>query len=579
LSLDLENGLHLGERPLAQQTEARPVGTAFVLSPDGRHLVYVGHDGTSPRLYHRALDQDRGVPLPGTEGAALPVFSPDSREVLFFTLGTLGREAKRVAIAGGQARAIATSGVPEVTDLPGQATWTDDDWIVRAGRGGIVRFPAGGGALETLIAGDPVERFASAQVLPGSRAVLFNVVSGEIPSQWDIVVQSVGSKDRRVVVSGGSDPRYVESGHILFMRRGSILAVPFDVATLQTTGDPVAVVDNVMHAERGGNSDYRTGLGHFAVSPTGTLAYLPGGVMRVEVGTMHWVSRQGATEQLPIPPARMLHTKISPDGSRLVWSHGSDGERTIWIFDVLRGVSRPVTSSGNMYRPVWSPDGRKLAVLASRDNGPDGVALLDVDGSAVPQFVGPTDLSPSDWSVNNILVLLGRDVWTMTMDGKGQASKFFEAASGTRPTNPRFSPDGRFLSYGSNETGRSEVYVRPFPAGTPVTRVSVNGGTSSAWSNDGRQLFYRQSGAETPNTRMMAVPISITDEFRQLGPPREVFSGDYGSTYPIDSWDLAPDGRFIMPSHVPRPDASPITRINVALHWFAELNRLAPAKK
>jgi WD40 repeat protein len=343
------------------------------------------------------------------------------------------------------------------------------------------------------------------------------------------------------------------------------------------------VVDNVMHAERGGFSTYRTGLGHFAVSRTGVLTYLPGGVMRVAEMSMVSVDRRGVAQPLPIPPARSLRPSISPDGNRLVWSQGSDGEQGIWILDISRGVSRPLTRAGDFSRPVWSRDGKKLVVAASRDGEADSMALLDVDGNAAPQFFGPAalfNLGPADWSAKDVLLFLDRDVWTMPMDGTGQASKFFETGSGTRFTNPRFSPDGRFLSYGSNETGTSEVYVRPFPAGTPITRVSVDGGTSSAWSKDGRELIYRQfRSQDAVNTRMMAVPISITDEFRQLGPPRELFSGDYVSSTPLDSWDLGPDGRFIMEKYVPRPDAPPITRINVVLNWFEELKRLAPAGK
>jgi hypothetical protein len=207
------------------------------------------------------------------------------------------------------------------------------------------------------------------------------------------------------------------------------------------------------------------------------------------------------------------------------------------------------------------------------------MALFDVDGSAPPKSFGPTGRSrpsPSDWSVDNVLVYLNDGIWTMRMDGSGQPTRFFESSATL--TNPSFSPDGRFISYGSNETGTSEVYVRPFPAGTPITRVSVSGGYSSAWSRDGRELMYRQGSGK--DTHMIAVPISLENGFHQLGPPRELFSGAYGSTTPLDSWGLSPDGRrFIMVRAVSVAEPQPITRINMVLNWFAELNRLAPAKK
>jgi serine/threonine-protein kinase len=575
--IDVEAGLHLGSAPLAAQSQGRPLFSAFALSPDGRHLVYVGHNGTVGQLYHRPIDQDRATPLPGTEGAILPVFSPDSSEVLFFGPQFI----KRVAVAGGPARAIVVSGITAPSGPWRGATWSDDDRIVTARSGGnIIRFPANGGAVETLIAAASEERLACPDLLPGGSAILFNVERGEIPSRWDIVVQKVGSKDREVLVNGGSCPRYVASGHILFMRRGAILAVPFDIAALRTTGDPVAVVENVMHSEQGGVSGYRTGVGHFAVSRAGVLAYLSGGVMSIDETSFVWVDRQGGAQPLPIPPARSSHPAISPDGKRLVWARGPTGERQIWIFDVGPGVPRPLTTKGDFASAVWSPDGKRLAVAAGRDDGPNTMATLDIDGNASPRLFGPTSATwilPADWSVNNVLVFLDvRGVWTMPTDGSGQPTRFLESSG--RVTNPMFSPDGRFMSYGSNETGNDEVYVRPFPAGTPVTRVSVNRGSSSAWSRDGRELFYRQGTGK--NTHMMVVPISIKTEFQQLGPPRELFAGDYSASTPIDSWDLSPDGRrFIMAKSVSRPDAQPVTRINVVLNWFAELNRLAPVNK
>ena len=568
----------------------RSARQALALSPDGRHLVFAATDGERAQLFLRPMERERAVPIPGTEGSLeedaprSPFFSPDGQSIGFFA----GDQLRRVPLAGGEVRTITVSGADFSADFfPYWASWAEDDTILLVGRAGLRRLPAQGGTAGPLtnvegLGGLGGSSHLFPEMLPGGDAVLFNVTRGEIPSAWDIVAQSVDTGDRHVLVEGGSDPRYVASGHIVFARSGTLMAAPFDLARLQVTGDPVVVVEDVMHTERGPSSFTRRGDGQFTVSRSGTLAYVPGGVYPVDQNLLGWMDRQGRFEALPLPPARRMYARVSPDGTRLAYAQGPTGERQVWVYDIGLEVPMRLTSRGDNTAPVWSPDGTRIVFASDGGDGsPWNIFSMAADGRGEPERL--TEAAriqfPSSWSPDGVLAFLelaetGPDLMILPMEGEAKPEPFLQTPF--HETYPAFSPDGRWLAYSSNQTGRHEVYVRPFPAGEPEYRVSTDGGRAPLWSPDGRQLFYRTR--ENEETIFKVVDVTADESFTR-SQPRLLLSKAGGGTVPTRSYDIAPDGRrFVMgvPSEE-EPESLRMTRINVILNWHEELRRLAPA--
>ena len=557
----------------------RPSRASFTLSPDGRLLVYAGSDGETTRLYRHALDQPQATLIPDTDGASRPFFAPDGRAVGFSVVGADGDlELKQVSTNGGGVRTIAGSG-PEIVEA---YRWTEDDTILVAAQDGLYELPANGGRLVQLTrveSGEPGHTYPV--MLPDRRALVFNVRTSSVPSEWPIVVQPMDGGERRVVVDGGSDPRYLPTGHMVFARRGTLMAVPFDVNRLEATGDPVVVLEDVMHGERGGNSVLNVGAAQFRVSNSGSLAYVPGGIYPEGEDSLVWVDQRGEAEPVPLPPASYLWPRFSPDGTRLSYGVGGFGDMQLWVYDIELGVPRALTSTGENAEPVWSPDGTRL--VFERRGVDTGLFSIAADGSGEPERVGDGITgNPSSWSTDNILAFLHssgpgqpREVWTLKMDGESQAEGFIDADANL--LYPDFSPDGRWLAYVSNETGDPEVYVRPFPDGAPVARVSPNGGTQPVWSPDGQQLFYtrREPPDNYDSLEVMVVDVETEPAFRP-GQPRMLFEGPYQGSIPIRSFDISPTGdRFVLNEPID-PEPQPVTQINVALDWFEELKRLVP---
>jgi serine/threonine protein kinase/Tol biopolymer transport system component len=558
----------------------RPSRRSFALSPDGRYLVYAASDGETTRLYRRPMNQDQATLIPGTDGGFMPFFAPDSRSVGFVVRG-IGTppavELKRVPVDGGEVRTIAASGSGPV--ILAASSWTEDDTILATAQDGIYVVPATGGSLARLTQvepakGEQVHRYA--QMLPNGRAVLFNVATeGQVPSDWTIVVQSLEGGERQTVAVGGSDPRYLPSGHIVFARSGSLIAVPFDVDRLEVTGAPAVVLEDVMHGERGGNDILNFGAAQFSVSNTGSLTYVPGGIYPVGPTSLVWVNPHGKAAPLPLPPAPYLWPRFSPDGTRLSYGIGHFGDLQLWVYDLELELPHELTSTGTNYWAVWSPDGTRL--VFSRIGADGGLFSIAADGSGAPERVGE-DLAgiliPSAWSTDNVLAFLHSPgpgeplgIWTLRMDGESQPEPFVA----TSARWPDFSPDGHWIAYVAAD---NEVYVRPFPAGAPV-RVSPDGGSQPVWSPDGRQLFYTKGNPEPLPDQVMVVDVVTETAFRP-SPPRLLFEGLYSGSTPIRSIDISPDGdRFVMTEPV-LVEPQPVTEIRVVQNWFTELNEKCP---
>ena len=404
VSVNLGPRQHLSGGFGLEERLQRPSRRSVVLSPDGRHLVYAASDGATTQLYRRRMDQSQATPIPETEGASSPFFAPDGESVGFVVaLPTASphridgqTQVKRMSIDSGEVRTIATSG-PEFA--PAGASWTAHETILLPSGDAIYEVPANGGSLSRLTTFESTqgERLLYPELLPGGRAVLYNVALGEVPSQWDIVVESLDTGRRRVVVEGGSDPRYVSSGHIVFVRTGSLMAVPFDVRRLEVTGAPVVAVEDVMQAERGTDSSLNSGAGQFSVSDSGSLAYVPGGLYPVPEASLVWVDRNGASEPIPVPPGNYLHPRVSPDGTRLAYSEGPRGDHQVWVYDIGLEVPVQLPTAGENAAFVWSPDSTRLAFMSTGEGGTYRMLSMAADGSGQPQRLTEGEALPSSW--------------------------------------------------------------------------------------------------------------------------------------------------------------------------------------
>ncbi len=578
LTLDVHEGAHLGARA------DRPLKRAFALSPGGGDLVYVGNDGEGTQLYLRPLGQDLGVPIPGTEGADVARFSPDGRSIVFFLSSG---ELMRVPVDGGEARTISATEPRFVPQLG--LDWTEDDRILLASAEGVLEVPANGGVVTNLTTHDLGPGYVQAypQLLPGGAAVLYAegpVVSGVSSENFKVIVESLETRDRIVVVEGGADPVYLDSGHIAFVRSGTLMAVPFDAVSLEVTGDPVVVLEDVMQAEGVSDARLNVGIGQYSVSGSGTLAYLSGGIVPEDQTQLRWVDLAGNAEPFPLPPGLYQSARFSPDGTRLAYGEGRLGTpRSTWVYDLGLGISTPLPKPSIEHENstfAWSPDGAEI-VFASRIGGdPLNLYLTASDGSGHPARLTESDVTqlPVSWSRNGVLAFLEMGVpgsgqshiMILQMDEESEPSPFRETPFWEM--YPEFSPDGKWLAYTSDETGRLEVHVRPFPFGEPAYQVS-NRGYAPAWSPTGEQLFYRVG----PNSavRTMVVDVSREPTFTRSR-PRILFEGSYRQGAAVRSYDVSPDGgRFVMATRVNRAP-EPATRINIILNWFEELKELVP---
>ena len=307
----------------------RPSHRAIAFSPDGRYLVYVSSLGEGSQPYLRALDDEEARPIPNTEGGSDPFFSPNGEWIAFFV--RTERQLKRVPTAAGQVQPILDE-VPDDIAAWG-ASWADDDTILLSGAAGVYQVAAVGGVPEQLThVNKDEDGHLFPQMLPGGNAMLFSVwKSGAIRDERksDIVVESIETRERSLLISEGTVPRYVSTGHLVFVRRGTLLAVAFDVDRLTVLGDPLVVVDDVMQALEGDDNSFITGQAQFALSDSGSLAYVSGGIYPESERELNWLDRTGTLELLPLPPSGFFTSRISPDGRRLAYTAGRPSEQYI----------------------------------------------------------------------------------------------------------------------------------------------------------------------------------------------------------------------------------------------------------
>ena len=570
----------------------------LALSPDGRHLVY-RFGGTSTNggfLMVRAIDQLDARPLADITNAYSPFFSPDSRWIGFFE----NAELKKVPVAGGP---VITLGPVMGRSLG--ASWADDNTIVFATDDpgtGLWRLSADGGEPEVLTKPDAAQResdHAFPSVLPGGRGVLFTITAMGRADNAQVAVLDLRTGRREMLVRGGGQAEYIEpstgsllasvagsarGGYLIYAAPGTLRAIRFDPVRLEVLGDPVTVVQDVLTKASGG--------ANYAVSRPGTLVYIPGAAAETPIRSLVWVDRKGYEEPIATPLRAYGPPRLSPDGTRVATSIEDQGNIEVWIWDLARETLRRLTfSPGVDAMPMWTPDGRRIIYMSARSGVPN-IYSQAVDGSGV----GGSTVDRLTTSTNS--------QWPTSITRDGTRLFGFENAPKiareiilvhlTDPTRPavnpsraqppveglfrgnfaEISPDGRYLAYQSDESGRMEVHVRPFPqVDSDRWQISIGGGTRPAWARNGRELFYLdESGALT------VVPVRTSGTTFIAGHPAKMFDTAYVEPNPARHYDVSSDGqRFLMVKDraARDPNATPANMV-VVEHWLEELKTRVP---
>jgi eukaryotic-like serine/threonine-protein kinase len=566
-TIDLPAGTHVTTGSL----ERFPTRTEFALSPDGRHLAFsaVPAGTTSPpQLYLRSLDRAEADPIKGTEGAEEPCFSPDGRWVAFWANGKL----YKISVGGGLPQELAAS-----PTLPKGISWGDDGKIYW-GFEGIRRVPADGGAVEPFTTVDPNNESSHnlPVVLPGGKGVLFTVTPDDFGDRAHVEVVSLPAGARQTLIEEAADARYLSTGHLVFMRRGALMAAAFDPRRLMLTGPLITVIPGVEQALNAYDQRNHSGAGQLSVSASGSLAYASGGIDHLSQCEVVLVDRDGRTEVLPgfNKPEVTNQVRLSPDGKRLAFVQASG---PLWLFDLERATQQKISPDGLAAFPRWRPDGQRLAFGWTAGGSMKSWQVPpEASDKRAPLIEGSPWLWVNSWSRDGRFIAVvqedpgtGADILIWDTQARKLNTLLNSRAS---ELCPEFSPDGRWLAYSSDETGRREIYLRSFPDGTRKIPVSSQGGNEPAFSADGRELFFLSpSPAE-----MMQVDITL-GATPIVGVPEPLFDFQFLTGGFVRGYDLHSDGRrFICTRVKQRPTPAEITRITFVQNWFEELKAKVP---
>jgi len=513
------------------------------------YAATAGEDGAS-RLFRQRLDRFEAEAIEGTAGANDPFFSPDGRWLGF----RQGDALRRLDLESG---AVGT--ILEGVGFFYGASWGADDTLVVSDLGrGLMQVPVGGGTPRILTEPDERGLHRSPEILPGGKRAIFSVGLG---AEQRLAVLTLATGEWHTLEERGGAARYVPGGHLAFGGDDPLRVVEFDAASATIAGDPVPVVDDVF-------TMLAAGAPFYAVSPAGTLAYVLGRPLTRSV----WVDREGRRAPFEIQAPGLLTPSFSPDGGRVAARLATpEGRIEVWILDLEAGSRSPLLPSGRSFLPVWSPDGSALAFMSSLGGGWHmGWKALDGSGRG-GRIAGPGvsgELWVTSWHPDGgwLVISSGGSSWITTLEGKPEL--LWQSPHNERGLT--FHPDGEWVAFTSDSTGRSEIYARSFPDGEQTFALSADGGVEPAWSADGTELFYRDGD------RMMVVPIAL-DPFRP-GRPRVLFTGHYAFTEEITknpasvgtpNYAVTRDGqRFLM---IEQDEASLPRRIHVVVGWAGEL--------
>ena len=508
----------IGVQPAGQLggASARVFQNTLALSADGVSLVFVGapEDSFDVQLYRRDLHQPEAVPIPGTEGAAQPMLSPDGRWVGF----TVARRLFKVDAAGGLPVEII-----ELRSRPRGVHWTAADTIVFGQQNGIFQVSADGGAPERLTEVDrSAEEYQHTlpRMLPGGEAVLYTVQRALF--RWedaDIVVQRIDTGERTVVVEGGADARYVDTGH---------------------------------------------------------LVYLPGGIAPDTESTVSWLDRDGNVARAFDDLAAYGSVRLSPTGERLAYTT-TGSNAGVWVRDLRRGVTTQL-SDGQSSFAIWTRDGEHVT-FDRVDSGVPNLCWRVADASRPAEPLATSDAVefPAVWSADDRRLIYSHNGSRLSVlhVEEGRREELF---GHERPAmTPALSPDGRWLAYASFEAGSYQVFVRPFPGPGGRTQISVRGGLAPSWSADGRELFFlTQTDAQNQQRYMMRVDVAL-EPTPVVGRPARMFEWDHVISTPVRRYDVASDGRFLI-AVAEDLDTVPRGHVRLIDSWAGTLVERVPAR-
>ena len=386
------------------------------------------------------------------------------------------------------------------------------------------------------------------EILPGGNAVLFTIWAG-ISEASQIAVLSLDTLEQKVIIQNGSDPSYSPTGHVVYGESGRLWAVPFDLASLEPVSDPLVVLEGVLTKDN-------TGAVDFSVSNNGTLIFVPGGASSAFQRRLVWVSRDGDEELVPSPPQDYRYVSLSPDGTRAALEIMDNGNVDVWVAELSRGtLTRITTDPLQDQNPLWSPDGRRV-LFHSRRSGSAELLWKSADGSGEVEVVatfdaGVVNIRPYSWTPDGTTVAVaplnqdtGPDIGLLSIDGTGDWEPLIQTRS--QEFEPAISPNGRWLAYRSNETGRAEVYVEEFPNLGNRRLVSLDGSVLPTWSGDSRELIYHAPGNPLPSVMQVQIDEPDGDSSLVVGTPETLFDSRH-AVGDRRFFDMTPDGeRFLM---------------------------------
>ncbi len=551
--------------------------TALAWTPDGRALVFVGRRAGVRQLYVRELDQDGARSLAGTDGAQVVSVSPDGEWAAFWADGAI----RKVPLSGGPVAVV----VGGIRPAPAGMAWGPSGEVFYSAADGAIwrasleRAPA---AVTTRLEAEVSHSLPT--LLPGERVLLYTVRKRDWTwADEAIVAQDLATGERSVLLRDAVDARYLPSGHLVFLRRGTLFAVAFDAARLKVRGSPVALTDQVSQALTSDNRSDVSGAGQFSVAPTGALSYVAGPVLPYPEAMLVAVDRLGQVNPLPAPVRSYSGAMdVSPDGRRLAVLTHDITETGLWLHDTVRGTLNRLTPEGEAFWPRWTPDGQRITFWWL-SGGHWQLAWQRVDGTAPPEVLAPNYVgAPSSWSPDGKQLALVKDgdIWVATIEAS-KASIRQVTHTSQDECWPEFSPDGRWLAYGSNGSGRFEVYVQPWPGPGPREQVSLEGGGSPAWSPSGRELFFLSPYVDG-RRQMMVADVRSGATTLNFGSARTLFdippTGLRFGCWPVRCYGVAADGRRFFVTRQPQAAPTPpVTHIHLVQNWLEELKARVPA--
>jgi serine/threonine protein kinase len=542
----------------------------FSISPDGKQFAY----STTKGIYLRSVDEFAAKIIPGSdENTTEPLFSPDGKWIAYYSVAD--KKWKKIPASGGPPQILCDA------DTPLNGSWGTSDTIVYSEQAkGIVRISANGGTPELLVKSMGLY-LVNPQLLPDGKTVFFGIWQGSKDSQ--VAVQSPKLDKPKILFEGGN-AHYLPTGHLVYAARNGFYAVPFDLDKLEVSGDSVPLIESV----------FRLGgvyTPQFTVSDSGTLIYMPGtvgGTSAFNQFTLVWADRKGNEEPIAADPDDYLFPSISPDATKVALGIAAAGNQDIWIYDLVHKNRTRLTFDEAVDRfPLWSPDGKRIFFMSVHDGKP-GIYWKAANGTGTDELLvagaGGT-IYPRSWSndgktliyVENITGT-NSDIDAISIEGDHAKKQLLHEKH--METEPRISPDGRWMAYSCDESGQFQIYVRPYPeVNSGKWQVSTDGGVTPLWSPDGRELFYR-SGNE-----FMAIRVNTEPSF-SFETPNLLFQGNYvipGVVF-LSNWDISPDGkRFLMikPATAAGSETTSMgpRKINIVINWFEELKQRVPVKQ